>query len=124
MHQIYLGCSLKLSAKEVLGYFDIDYDDPDLRSRFDRVFGSGYIEPGSFEVYEASHFPGKEFNHDLIKKMMPFEPDPDILSLIDVSVVKSVFYIESEGVRCTEDENIRLFGPFKIERFDYEENHR
>ncbi len=120
MHSIYLGYSSVLSAEELIQYFDIDAEHETGKSKFEQNFGCGYIEPGSFEVYESKLYGKSHFDGELIEKLLPFKPDHNLISEIDFSRVKSFFYIKLEKVLRKYNDSIVLVGPMFIKKFDFE----
>jgi hypothetical protein len=71
MHKVYLGCSSSLSREELVQYFDIDPHHSDRISQFEQNFGSGYIEPGSFEIYDRSEYETLGFDANLLERLLP-----------------------------------------------------
>ncbi|MCW0982706.1 hypothetical protein CFBP6625_21835 [Agrobacterium tumefaciens] len=120
MHTIYLGYSAVLSGDEMIRYFDIDPDHEEGISKFEQSFGSEYIEPGSFEVYDRKEYEEFWFDVDIFAKLAPFEPDSGLVSKIDFSSAKSIFYIETSIVAIKENDVIKLIGPMTISKFDFE----
>lgn len=120
MHTVFIGYSVSLSGNEMIQYFDIDPDHEERISKFEQSFGCEYVGPGSFEVYDCSEYQDFGFNGDLFSKLVPFEPDRDMVDYIDFSSAKSIFYIVTSLVKKMDNDDIRLFGPMKIEKFDFE----
>lgn len=120
MHTIYLGYSTSLSGDEMIEYFDIDPEHEEGISKFEQLFECNYVEPGSFEVYDRSEYESFGFDGDLFMKLAPFTPDINLLSQINFSLAKSVFYIKVQQVINTENDNIKLLGPMRIEKFEFE----
>ena len=104
----------------MIQYFDIDPDHKDGVSKFEQAFGCDYVEPGSFEVYDRLEYESFGFNSELFAKLVPFVPKSSFLDQIDFTVAKSVFYIKTQKVSKTDNGKVKLFGPMKIEKFDFE----
>lgn len=120
MHTVYLGYSNVLSAEEMRAFFDIDPEHEERLSKFEQVFGCDYVEPGSFEVYSPGEYETFDFDAKFIRKLLPFNPEECLVSMIDFSKVKSVFYVVNSGVQKRTAEGIQLLGPMEIEKFDFE----
>jgi hypothetical protein len=120
MHNIYLGYSLTLTAREMKNYFDIDINHPESKSKFEQIFEVGYIEPGTFEVYGSTDYENLAFDESLISELLPFRPQMEWLEKIDYINCKCVFYIATETTNKMSAENVTLLGPFRIIRFDFE----
>lgn len=120
MHNIYLGYSLTLTAREMISYFDIDSHHPELISKFEQIFKVGYIEPGTFEVYGRDDYDDLAFDESLIFELLPFRPQMEWLEKIDYKNCKCVFYIATETTDKMITENVTLLGPFRIAKFDFE----
>ncbi|GHB47613.1 hypothetical protein GCM10007094_41130 [Pseudovibrio japonicus] len=91
MQTIFLGSSATHSADEIRDYFDIDPDHEDGRSKFEQSFGCDYIEPGSYEVYDLADLGAPKFDSQIVSKLTPFDPDPMLLTKIDLAAAKSIF---------------------------------
>ncbi|MEM0988125.1 MAG: hypothetical protein AAGK00_04545 [Pseudomonadota bacterium] len=120
MHTIFLGTSTTLDAPSMRDHFEIDPDHPDGVSRFEQLFGSGYIEPGKFEVYGAEEYAGFEFNTELFERLLPFNIPNDAAGIIELGGAMCCFYVESASVERLAADGIQLIGPLTIEKFDYE----
>ncbi|ASP35464.1 hypothetical protein [Labrenzia sp. VG12] len=120
MHTVYLGYSNVLSAEEMRAFFDIDPEHEERLSKFEQVFGCDYVEPGSFEIYSPGEYETFDFDAKFFRKLLPFNPEENLVSMIDFSKVKSVFYVVNSGVRKRAAEGIQLLGPIEIEKFDFE----
>lgn len=120
MHNIYLGYSLTLTAREMREYFDIDFHHPESKSKFEQIFNVGYIEPGTFEVYGRDDCEDLGFDESLMPKLLPFRPKIEWLEKIDYKNCKCVFFIATEKANKMITENVTLLGPFRIAKFDYE----
>lgn len=120
MHTIFIGYSPFFSGNEMIAYFDIDPNHKDNISKFEQNFGSEYIDPGNFEVYDPDDY--KEFNFDstLIGDLLPFSLQEEFMEKIDFNTAKCVFYVKTSHLDRLENDAIRLFGPVFIEKFDYE----
>lgn len=120
MHTIYIGYSTVLSGCELIKYFDIDPDHEKGISKFEQEFGCNYVEPGSFEVYDRKEYDGFIFDAGFFARLVPFAPDPKLISAIDFDSVRSIFYIETPTVTRTENGIVKLLGPMTVDKFDFE----
>jgi hypothetical protein len=120
MHTVFLGYSVTLSGAEMIQYFDVDPEHEDGVSKFEQSFGSDYVEPGSFEVYDRVEYENFGFDNALIEKLLPFDLDSSIVEQIDFSAAKSVFYIKTKQVKKMDVGGVKLLGPIRIVRFDFE----
>jgi len=119
MHTIYLGYSDNLSSREMMEYFDIDIEHPDRKPKFERDFGTRYVEMEDFEIYGPDLYKNEDFNEYLFAKLLPFSPDSNLVREIDFSKVKSVLFIKNIEPKILKNENLTLIGPMELEEFDY-----
>ncbi len=120
MHTIYIGYSPNLSSDEVIQYFDVDPNHDESFSKFEQEFGSNYIAPGDFEVYSPQDYKDFEFNESFFQKLLPFKIDILEIKKIDFMVAKSLFFVKSIEIEILENDDLKLYGPIKIRRFEYE----
>ncbi len=120
MHQVHIGFSTVLSGDEMIRYFDLDPNHEDGLPRFSQNFGIGYIEQGSFEVYGKDEYEQFDFDASFLKKLFPFELDGEILSRIDLTNAKCVFFIECGKIEKTSNDDLTLLGTMNIEKYDFE----
>lgn len=120
MHRIYIGYSEQLSAREIMSYFDIDSDHPDLISKFEQRFGADYVDGRNFEIYGKEAYPDTTFDAALITRLLPFSAPPDCLASIDYPRCCSVFFIVTGVLTVRVADGLTLLEPFEIEKFDFE----
>lgn len=119
MHTIYLGYSQTLSAREVMGYFDVRPEEDGLISKFEEEFGGEYIDPGDFEVYDHETY--GRLDATKFASLLPFEPDKGLLERLDFLSSRSVFFVRAHDLVKASNEDMTLIGPMMVAKFDFED---
>lgn len=120
MKKIHMGFSRKLDHRELMRLLDVDPDHPDGVSRFRRAFGTGYIDPGSYEIYRRVDA-GGEFGRAALQALTPFElPDLSLFDF-DLSDATIVFFVRDENEWSAEEAlGVKITDTFLIDKFDFE----
>jgi len=93
---IYVGYSDNRNFNEVRSLFDVNPNNPDRMADFEIEFGSGYIDPGSYEIYDMDDFPGYQLNDEFVRRLFPFSIPDNIATQIVTKGPKTFFFIKTE----------------------------
>lgn len=120
--KIYVGYSVKHNTDAMLKFLDVDPAHPDGVSRFEQLFGCGYIRPGDFEIYEP-----EDMEHGFCaaeaKVYFPFQVRNDWkLWKTDLSSAASLFFILSQKTWPTmKSDGIIFTDRIVVQKLGYQE---
>ncbi len=118
MTQVWIGCSETLESKDLITrYLDPYFTRVDLEGEIpenpqallETEFGAGEIDPGTFEVYDRTHYPNDVFDAELFAQKVPFsDAFPGLQAAVSDKTTLMFFVTTPNAPLKRSDEDIRI----------------